>query len=118
MFGAEADGTTTEIIQRLRNNTSLSIALVSAGEGMVGCLSSSATTLKVAAGSVAEGGWALAAGLCAVTQCPVHWWYRNHAMGEKSPPKCTLEAFLPTDNQVQLYGKGIVALWQNCTIFW
>ena len=104
MFGAEADGTTTEIIQRLLNSTPLSIALVSAGEGVVGCLSSTAT-LKVAASSVAEGGWALAAGLCAVTQCPVHWWYRNHAMGEKSPPKCTLEAFLPTDNQVQLFSK-------------
>ena len=103
VLGAEADGiaqTTMGAVQRLRSSTPLSIAVAKAREDNVVGYPASSATFTVAASSVAAGGWALAAGLCAVSHCPVHWRYRNHATGEKSPPRTAVEAFLPTDNQV------------------
>ena len=103
ILGALAAGTactSVDAVQRLSSSTPLSIAVTKITEDNTVGHPALSTALKVAANSVAAGGLALAAGLCAVSQCPVHWRYRNHATGEKTPHKAAVEAFLPTDNQV------------------
>lgn len=103
ILGALAAGaacTSMDAVQRLSSSTPLSIAVTKITEDNAVGHPALSTALNVAANSVAAGGLALAAGLCAVSQCTVHWRYRNHATGEKTPHKAAGEAFVPTDNQV------------------
>ena len=111
LLGAQTDGVAPAAMDAMqRTSTPLSIAVAKAREEDVAGNPPASAHLMVTASSVAAGGLALAAGVCAVSRCPVHWRYRNHAIGEKTPPTAAVEAsYLPTDNQVTCNPPGRAA---------
>ena len=54
----------------------------------------------VAAGVSNWAGIAISLGLYVVSQSPVHWRYRNHAVDADHTPDWPLDCFIPTDQQV------------------
>ena len=68
--------------------------------GLIGC--KVAADLAILSGVCNWAGCAVAAGLYAVSQCTLHWRYRNHAIGQPTPLDLPLDAFVPTDEQVSV----------------
>lgn len=65
------------------------------GGSKIGCVVS--TDYLITAGVSNWGGDALAAGLYAVSQCPLHWRYRNHGVNAETPPTLDINDFVNTE---------------------
>lgn len=59
-----------------------------------------AADFLIAAGVSDWGGYAVAIGLYAVSQCPIHWRYARHAINSETPAQFQLSDFLPSNEQV------------------
>ncbi len=58
-------------------------------------------------------GVAISIGLYIVSQSPVHWRYRNHALDADQPPNWNLDHFVLTDQQVQSVTQSILYVIQE-----
>ena len=54
------------------------------------------------------GGYAVALGLYAASNCPLHWRYRNHGVNAETPPDFSLNQFLPNAEQVSACGCNLI----------